>query len=1402
MLSLLVLFRAYVGRYRRQGNLFLRPEVRFVSLLALLTLTAVTAEAQTFAPANNLTAGACAVAVGDFNGDGVPDLAMANSCSGSAAVSISLGVGDGTFGPKKDFPAVATAAAITTGDFNRDGKLDLAVSNASSSGGAFQTVSVFLGNGDGTFQPKNDFPIDPNGVAVIAGDFNNDGNPDLAVACSSVIDVLLGNGDGTFRPKTANTLIASATSIVSGDFNGDGRPDLAAASSPFGLGNNGVVDVLLGNGDGTFQSATTHFSCGVEPQGLDVGDFNGDGKLDWVTANEQSGTVTVRLGNGDGTFQPKVDLTVGQSPFSVKVADLNGDGKADIALANLSQKFVTLLGNGDGTFRPPVTFDAGSALPSFVTTSDLNRDGKPDLIGLTPGCCLSVLINTSGQFAIDGTIIDENGAPLAGVLISLSGTGVATTTVTTGADGSYSFKSLQSGASYIVTPSKANYSFAPPSQTFNDLSSNATANFTGTLLRFNISGVVTIAGTSPGGVTVTLSGDASAVTTTADDGSYAFTSLPASHNYTVTPSLPKFAFSPPSRIFTNLSANRTANFTGSLQTFTISGQVKDVNKNAVLSGLSVTLSGSKTAATTTAFDGSYSFPGLTIGGYYTVTVAPLPSDTVFQNYLLSPPLSRSFPNLSANAVGDFSLTLLVNATTNASQSTAAFVTGDFNGDGKTDLAMSYRFGNGVSILLGNGDGTFQTERRVALAETTDVLVAGDFDGDGKLDLALPNPDSQNNAFITVLFGNGDATFQQKTFALPVPNPFSFAHSSRVLVAADVNRDGRLDLIEAGSTTDINGTTFSMNVLSNNGGRDFTLLPATSLSSSPQNGRIADFNGDGKPDLVLANDAATLSVLLGNGDGTFAAPSNISLGGNPRRVVVGDFNGDGKTDIVAHDDVTGKVSTLLGNGDGTFQPPATFTAPGGALVAADFNGDGKLDLAVLNVSGVKVDTFFGNGDGTFNAAASNAINSSPSNLIAGDFNGDGVLDLAVADSRNGQGDVAVLLDTNPVPAVHFSASTYSVNEKDGAAVITVTRTGDISRPVSVEYSTSGGTASERSDYTAALGTINFAAGESSKSFTVFVTDDALAEGPETLTLGLGNPTGASLGSPSTATLTITNDDSASTTTNPADDPQFYVRQHYRDFLNRDPDASGLQFWMNNITSCGSDANCIAVKRVDTSAAFFLSIEFQQTGYLVERMYKAAFGDATGNSTLGGAHTLQVPIVRLREFLRDTQTIQSTPAQVVVGQGNWQQQLEDNKNAFSLEFVQRQQFATAFPTTQTPAQFVDALFQNAGVTPSVTDRSTAIGEFAGASDTANTSARARALRDVAENASFSSAEFDRAFVLMQYFGYLRRNPDDLPDRDFTGYDFWLQKLNQFHGNYVQAEMVKAFLSSAEYRQRFGQ
>jgi hypothetical protein len=259
-------------------------------------------------------------------------------------------------------------------------------------------------------------------------------------------------------------------------------------------------------------------------------------------------------------------------------------------------------------------------------------------------------------------------------------------------------------------------------------------------------------------------------------------------------------------------------------------------------------------------------------------------------------------------------------------------------------------------------------------------------------------------------------------------------------------------------------------------------------------------------------------------------------------------------------------------------------------------------------------------------------------------------------------------------------------------------------------------------------------------------------------------------------------------NPIDDPQFFVRQHYLDFLNRQPDATGLNFWIDNITSCGFDAHCVEVKRIDTSAAFFLSIEFQQTGYLVYRTYRASFGNLPN---------APVPI-KFNELLADAQQIAQG---VIVNQTGWEQLLENNKSNFFAAFVQRSRFTSAYSNALTPDQFVDQLFLNAGITPSASERSAAVAEFGFASDTSDAAARARALRRVAENATLALQEFNRAFVLMQYFGYLRRNPNDLPDMNFDGYNFWLNKLNQFNGNFNDAEMVKAFIVSIEYRQRFG-
>ncbi|HEX8559833.1 MAG TPA: SBBP repeat-containing protein [Pyrinomonadaceae bacterium] len=248
-------------------------------------------------------------------------------------------------------------------------------------------------------------------------------------------------------------------------------------------------------------------------------------------------------------------------------------------------------------------------------------------------------------------------------------------------------------------------------------------------------------------------------------------------------------------------------------------------------------------------------------------------------------------------------------------------------------------------------------------------------------------------------------------------------------------------------------------------------------------------------------------------------------------------------------------------------------------------------------------------------------------------------------------------------------------------------------------------------------------------------------------------------------------------NPIEDSRKFVRQQYRDFLNRAPDDSGLDFWTNEIESCGADAACREVKRVNVSAAFFLSIEFQETGFLVYRLYRASFARTPA----------------LREFSPDAVEV---GRDVVVNRPGWELKLEANKAAFVNAWTQRADFKALYDA-KTDAEYVDALYANAGVTPSQPERDALVNGLAGGSET-----RATVLRKVVDNQGLVRREFNRAFVLMQYFGYLQRSPDDPPDSDLSGYDFWLSKLDEFGGDYIKAEMVKAFISSGEYRRRFGQ
>jgi hypothetical protein len=262
-----------------------------------------------------------------------------------------------------------------------------------------------------------------------------------------------------------------------------------------------------------------------------------------------------------------------------------------------------------------------------------------------------------------------------------------------------------------------------------------------------------------------------------------------------------------------------------------------------------------------------------------------------------------------------------------------------------------------------------------------------------------------------------------------------------------------------------------------------------------------------------------------------------------------------------------------------------------------------------------------------------------------------------------------------------------------------------------------------------------------------------------------------------------------------DSDFFVNQQYVDFLSRFPDQTGFDYWVSQISSCNGNASCIDAARTNTSGAFFLSIEFKETGYLVERLYKTAYGDGTGTSAIGGTHQISVPIIKRSDFLPDTLAISKG---VVVNQAGWEQVLEANKVAFLANFVQRTPFTSAFPLSMTAIEFVDKLNTNAGNVLSSTERDQLVSNLS--SNPGDSAKRAQVLRAVAEDADLLSAERNRAFVLMQYFGYLRRDPNSGPDSDYSGYDYWLTKLNDHGGDFHAAEMVRSFIVSSEYTTRF--
>ncbi len=929
-----------------------------------------------------------AITSGDFSGNGILDLAVTNLADNT--VSVLMGNGDGTFQPAVVYPVGPTPDAIVAGDFAGDGILDLAVTNSGS-----DTVSILMGNGDGTFRPAVAVPVGGGPDAIVAGDFNGDGKLDLAVANGNDNDVsiLLGHGDGTFEPQVTYATGNVPDAITAGDFDRDGKLDLAVANYF-----DNTVSVLMGNGDGSFRPQVVYpvgETTFASPCAVVAADFSGNGVLDLAVSNQQEFTVSILMGNGDGTFQPDVNYPTGGEPGGIAVGDFNDDGKFDLAIAESGSSNVSIMvGDGDGTFQKPENLVVAGALFSVgVAAGDFNGDGKLDL---------AVTNTTSNNVAI---LLGDGGGHFPAPLLTQIGTVLAMAAGDFNGDGRLDLAIAGgSGSEITILLGNGDGTFIP-GQT-SSLRGNITALVTGD---FNGDGRLDLAAVTTG----FAGSDDLWILLGNGDGTF---QAPVTYSFDQPP--PSEGFIP-----------------GGLPAAIVAG---DFAGDGILDLAVTTVVGDRVSVFLGNGDGTFRPPVAYTVGYQPdgIVAADLSGNGIL-DLAVYDTWSNEVSILMGNGDGTFQPAVNdvlgpgdpgVPGSGIAGFTNEGLVAGDLSGNGIVDLAVDDAFAGGVSILMGNGDGTFRPP--VTYPVTNAGLALGDFNGDGKLDLVLGGGINDDMQFLE---GNGDGTFQP---AVGVPAGVVVSN----LLVGDFNGDGKPDVAVAGSGLLGDGTTAATVLLNDGDGR--YSLPGEADTTAAANPIVADVNGDGTDDVLVVDGDGDILYRQGlPGQPGLWEPPIIVNPGRPSRDIAwvpDSLDGPLLASVDARDDA---VSLYAYRGGAFVQVGSLATGPLPAqIIAADFTGTGWDDLVVRNAGDGTLSFFRDNGLGSIATGFSSpflpsvtiAVGLGASDVQALDVSGDGHLDLVVTNELTGQ--VSVLHNRGDAtfdPPVPYQAGTsLPVIDPDG------------------------------------------------------------------------------------------------------------------------------------------------------------------------------------------------------------------------------------------------------------------------------------------------------------------------------------------------------------------------------------